>query len=102
MRHIGSAQAPAARFPGQGFAQATEDALELATQLARRNIGPEALRAYEEARLHRVARIADFEWVSQRSQMNPACSALLPSGGCRPQPASDRAACIPNMSKDMF
>jgi 2-polyprenyl-6-methoxyphenol hydroxylase-like FAD-dependent oxidoreductase len=49
---------------GQGFGQASEDAHELAWQLATHGLNPEALRAFEAARVNRMKRVADTEWVS--------------------------------------
>ena len=53
------------RPAGQGFGQAAEDAHELALQLAAHGLTPAALRAYEAARVHRIKRVADTEWVSR-------------------------------------
>jgi 2-polyprenyl-6-methoxyphenol hydroxylase-like FAD-dependent oxidoreductase len=52
-------------YAGQGFGQAAEDAHELAGQLAARGCTAEALRGYEAARVHRMKRVADTEWVSR-------------------------------------
>jgi hypothetical protein len=49
---------------GQGFGQAAEDAHELALQVRAHGFTPEALRAYEAARVQRMQRVADTEWVS--------------------------------------
>lgn len=49
---------------GQEFAQAAEDAHELALQLRAHGLTPEALRAYGDLRAGRRQRVANTEWAS--------------------------------------
>ena len=48
---------------GQGFGQAAEDAHALAVALREHGLAPEALRAYEDGRWQRAAKIGDTEQV---------------------------------------
>eukprot|EP00208_Stichococcus_sp_RCC1054_P002083 CAMPEP_0206143986 /NCGR_PEP_ID=MMETSP1473-20131121/22587_1 /ASSEMBLY_ACC=CAM_ASM_001109 /TAXON_ID=1461547 /ORGANISM="Stichococcus sp, Strain RCC1054" /LENGTH=434 /DNA_ID=CAMNT_0053539643 /DNA_START=253 /DNA_END=1557 /DNA_ORIENTATION=- len=57
----GDAAHPLRPTTGQGFGQAAEDALALGHALREHGLTPAALRAFEDGRLQRVAKIADTE-----------------------------------------